>query len=153
MNEPGNENVRIGGIADELEENPEVCCSPLETDLKSCGPSRKTNPSVPGMPSHVQIARREAFPTRCLSHFDRADWVDGIVGDCGRPSSLWIRTTCRRCRGFIGYRKVVLKPKKDQEDKKGPKKPRQGELLMSSDTPDSPGDSTTEDRSHQERQQ
>ena len=24
MNEPGNENVRIGGVADELEQNPEV---------------------------------------------------------------------------------------------------------------------------------
>lgn len=39
-------------------------------------------------------------PERCPSHLDRDDWQD--VPAPGRPG--WIRTTCKRCGCFIGYR-------------------------------------------------
>ena len=41
-----------------------------------------------------------AGSARCLSHLDRRDWL--TVRAANRPG--WLRTTCRRCGSFIGYR-------------------------------------------------
>ena len=39
-------------------------------------------------------------PPHCRQHIDRREWLDEPAAS--RPS--WIRTTCRLCGGFIGYR-------------------------------------------------
>lgn len=39
-------------------------------------------------------------PRRCSSHIDHRHWLDTPA--TGRPG--WIRTTCRLCGAFIGYR-------------------------------------------------
>ena len=41
-------------------------------------------------------------PHRCEQHIDPGDWRD-------EPASRrtgWIRTTCQRCGGFVGYRRT-----------------------------------------------
>lgn len=37
---------------------------------------------------------------RCPSHIDRRDWLETPAPN--RPG--WLRTTCRRCGSFVGYR-------------------------------------------------
>lgn len=39
---------------------------------------------------------------RCATHIDASQWSDTRAE--GRPG--WLRTTCRHCAGFIGYRPV-----------------------------------------------
>lgn len=43
---------------------------------------------------------RPAEPARCRAHTEPADWLDAPAEN--RPG--WIRTTCRRCGAFVGYR-------------------------------------------------
>jgi len=43
-----------------------------------------------------------ARPLKCPQHTDPREWLGGPAS--GRLG--WIRTTCRRCGGFIGYRTV-----------------------------------------------
>ena len=48
-------------------------------------------------------ALRHRTPTgkpRCTSHLNRRDWLTEPASN--RPG--WLRTTCRRCGSFIGYR-------------------------------------------------
>lgn len=39
-------------------------------------------------------------PPRCLQHNNPKDWLDEPA--TARPG--WIRSTCRRCGAFVGYR-------------------------------------------------
>ena len=48
-----------------------------------------------------------AAPIRCV-HTNSADWLDAPAPN--RPG--WIRTTCRRCGRFIGYRPTDLGKKR-----------------------------------------
>ena len=48
-----------------------------------------------------QTPATPAEPPRCKQHIDPADWLDEPAAN--RPG--WIRTTCRRCGGFVGFRR------------------------------------------------
>ena len=37
---------------------------------------------------------------RCKQHIDPEDWID----EPALSRTGWIRTTCQRCEGFVGYR-------------------------------------------------
>ncbi|MBC8355092.1 MAG: hypothetical protein H8E66_24205 [Planctomycetes bacterium] len=45
------------------------------------------------------VVSAPAKPRRCDQHTNRADWLDEPAAN----RTGWIRTTCRRCGGFIGY--------------------------------------------------
>ena len=52
------------------------------------------------------------LPVRCR-HSDRADWLD--EPDTRRPG--YIRTVCRRCGGFVGYRPTEAERKRGRNPK------------------------------------
>jgi len=56
---------------------------------------------VPMNDSDDDGARGAGEPVRCDAHLDRADWLEEPAPS--RPG--WLRTTCRRCGAFVGYRK------------------------------------------------
>jgi len=46
------------------------------------------------------VATEPTHPMKCPQHIDPQVWLDEPA-----PGRLdWIRTTCRLCHGFIGYR-------------------------------------------------
>jgi len=51
-------------------------------------------------------------PPKCWQHIDPREWLNEPAAD--RPG--WIRTTCRRCGGFIGYRPANDQRKRKQLD-------------------------------------
>jgi len=67
---------------------------PTGTPTTGQGPA-----TLPRRPTAAELLAARK-PTRCLSHTDPQDWLDEPARD--RPGV--IRTTCRRCGGFIGYR-------------------------------------------------
>jgi len=61
------------------------------------------------------ISKEPDKPPRCPSHIDPRDWLDRPAPS--RPG--WIRTTCRRCGVFIGYRLADLPKKRHRSPKVG----------------------------------
>ncbi|ELP30842.1 hypothetical protein RBSWK_05108 [Rhodopirellula baltica SWK14] len=53
-------------------------------------------------PATMQFQRGTDERKRRCNHADRAAWVDSKDGS----RHGWIRTTCSRCGGFVGYRRA-----------------------------------------------
>jgi transcription elongation factor len=78
--------------------------------------STATNARTAGTPEPGTLARKPTAaeilaarkPARCLGHTDPRHWLDEPARN--RPGV--IRTTCRRCGGFIGYRPADLGTRK-----------------------------------------
>jgi hypothetical protein len=48
----------------------------------------------------IAVGQEPERPPRCQQHNNRSSWQDEKV----RDYRGWIRTTCKQCGGFVGYR-------------------------------------------------
>ena len=93
--------------------NPDLLAQ-LQAAWQSAPSPVAVSAEVPDAPTIIPVGEEPSGPTRCLQHIDPKNWLDATVA--GRPG--WIRTTCRRCEAFVGYRPVYNKRPNERLDKR-----------------------------------
>lgn len=97
----------------------EPTTGPPRSSGSTAGPSKTvplatpaTAEALPPIDSPAAATLTGSPAVRCRDHADRGNWLEAPAAN--RPG--WLRTSCRACGGFVGYRPAAAADKSSNRD-------------------------------------